>query len=442
MDKVEKVGGEGIGQTSSVKQVIAASLIGTTVEWYDFILYATAAGLVFGQLFFPTFDPLVGTLAAFATFGVGFFARPVGGAIFGHFGDRIGRKAMLVLSLLLMGGATFLIGLLPSYESIGIWATILLVVLRLVQGLALGGEWGGAVLMAVEYSTPGRRGFYGSFPQVGVPLGVILATLAFLAVGGLSEEQFLAWGWRVPFLLSIVLVGIGLFIRLRIMETPVFSRVKRTGTEARMPIIDVFRAYPKQVMLATGSFLAVTASFYVLVSFMPSYVTTAVGASRNTILTIILLSSAVGCLALPAFGALSDRFGRRPVYLAGMVGIALGAFPLFWLMDTNVFALMFLGHVALMIFLFMGFGPQAALYAELFPTRVRYSGVSAGYQLGTVLGGGFTPFIATALLAAYGTTALISVFLVVLAAISFVSVFVMPETYKSDIEEESLKSAG
>jgi MFS transporter, MHS family, shikimate and dehydroshikimate transport protein len=313
---VDRLGGEGTGRTSSIRPVIISSFIGTTIEWYDFFLYGTAAALVFNKLFFPSFDPLTGTLLAFSTYAVGFAARPLGGIVFGHYGDRIGRKAMLVLALLIMGVATFFIGLLPTYESVGVLAPILLVALRFIQGIGIGGEWGGAVLMAVEHSPPGRRGYYGSWPQMGVPAGLLLANLVYLASSAyIPQDQFLAWGWRIPFLISIVLVGVGLFIRLRLLETPAFEQVKESGTEASMPVIDVIRTYPKNVLLAMGMRIAENGTFYVLTVFVLSYIATGLGMDQKIGLIGVLISSAIGLVIIPFYGALSDRFGRRPVYL-------------------------------------------------------------------------------------------------------------------------------
>src|SRR3712207_2605342 len=309
---MDRLGGEDEGQRVSIRQVAFASMIGTTVEWYDFFLYGTAAALVFNQLFFPEYDPLTGTLLAFGTYAVGFFARPVGGIVAGHYGDKIGRKAMLVLTLLIMGGATFLIGLLPTYESIGIWAPILLLFMRLLQGFGIGGEWGGAVLMAVEHSPANRRGFYGSWPQIGVPAGLLLANLVFLLVNrSMSEEAWLAWGWRIPFLLSIILIGVGMFIRLRISETPAFNRVRETNTEASMPIVDVLRTYPKQVLQAMGMRIAENGAFYVFSVFVLTYVTESLGMESSTAQTGVLIAAAIGLCSLPFWGWLSDRIGRR-----------------------------------------------------------------------------------------------------------------------------------
>ena len=364
---------------NSVRLVAVASLVGTTIEWYDFFLYGTAAALVFNRLFFPTFDPLAGTLAAFGTYAVGFVARPVGGIVIGHFGDRIGRKSMLVLTLVIMGVATFLIGLLPTYEQIGPWAAVALVLLRVAQGFGVGGEWGGAVLMAVEHAPARARGFYGSWPQIGVPAGLLLSTAVFSWFAGLPEEQFLTWGWRVPFLISIVLVVVGLVIRVRIVESPAFARVKADGQEARQPIVEVLRQHPREVLLAIGARFAENGAFYVYTVFTLVYGPQRVGVDRQTVLNGILLASAGALVAIPLFGALSDRIGRRPVYLFGAVFTGLFAYPLFWLFDTGSPGLIWLALVIALVFAHAPmYGPQAAFLAELFGTRVRYSGASLG----------------------------------------------------------------
>ena len=436
---MESVGGQREGETQSIRQVIAASFIGTTIEWYDFFLYGSAAALVFGQLFFPNIDPLVGTLAAFGTFGVGFVARPVGGVIFGHYGDRIGRKTMLVVSLLMMGIATFVIGLLPTADSIGIWAPILLVIMRLFQGLGVGGEWGGAVLLAVEHSPENRRGYYGSWAQMGVPAGLLLANAVLLPLASiLTEEQFLSWGWRVPFLLSIVLVGVGLFIRLKIMESPTFRQVQETQTEAPMPIVDVVRYHPKNVLLAMGMRIAENGNFYIITVFVLDYITKDLGLSKSVGLWGVIIGAAVGLLTIPAYGALSDRLGRRPLYMFGAVFSLLFAFPFFLLLDTKMSILIWL---AIGVALWLGhdpmYGPHAAYFSELFGTRLRYSGASIGYQLASVVGGGISPLIAASLLAyAGGEPWLIATYMAVLSLITIVSVYLASETFQEDITAE------
>jgi MHS family shikimate/dehydroshikimate transporter-like MFS transporter len=435
---MDRVGGEDRGQETSVTKVALASFIGTAIEWYDYFLFGTAAALVFNVLFFPEYDPLVGTLASFGTFAVGFFARPVGGVIFGHFGDKIGRKAMLVTTLLIMGIATFLIGLLPTYNSIGVWAPILLVIMRIFQGFGVGGEWGGAVLMAVEHSPQGKRGFYGSWPQIGVPAGLLLSTAVFAIFATLPEEQFMTWGWRVPFLLSILLVGIGLYIRLAIAESPAFRQVQETNTHARVPIIDVLRTFPKAVLIAMGLRVAENGSFYIFSVFVLAYATEQLGLPRSMILNGVLIAAAIEIFTIPAFGALSDKVGRRPVYMGGAVFSLLFAFPFFWLINTEATILIWLaivlalpvGHAAM-------YGPQASFFSELFGTRVRYSGASLGYQLASVFAGGLSPFIATALLAwATGSFWPVAIYMMFMALISVVAVYLATETFRGDIGED------
>ena len=334
------------GRTQSVRKVALASFIGTTIEWYDFFLYGTAAALVFNELFFPEAEPLIGTLLAFSTYAVGFAARPIGGVVFGHYGDRIGRKSMLVLSLVIMGVATFLIGCLPTHASIGVLAPILLVVLRFAQGIGVGGEWGGAVLMSVEHAPKGRRGFYGAWPQMGVPAGLLISTSVFAIVQGVTNEAaFLSWGWRVPFLASAVLVIVGLVIRLKLMKSPAFQRVKETKTEAPKPIVDVVRKYPREVLVAMGMRVAENGAFYILTVFVLAYGEDELGLSKNTMLTGVIIAAAIGLVTVPLFGHLSDRVGRRPLYLAGAVVTTLWAFPLFGLLNTESPVLIWLAIV-------------------------------------------------------------------------------------------------
>jgi MHS family shikimate/dehydroshikimate transporter-like MFS transporter len=426
----------GQAQHSSITQVALASFIGTAIEWYDFFLYGTAAALVFNKLFFPTSEPLTGTLLAFGTAAVGFVARPLGGIVFGHYGDKIGRKTMLSLSLLIMGVATCLIGLLPTYASLGTGAAILLVVLRLAQGFGLGGEWGGAVLMAVEHAPKHKRGFYGSWPQMGAPAGLLLANgVFFLVSGNLSDAEFLSWGWRVPFLLSSLLVIVGLFIRLRLAESPAFSKVKETGAESKMPIMEVLVRYPKNILLAMGARFAENGFFYILTVFVLTYATEKLKVERSTVLTGVLIATGFHLFAIPMFGALSDRLGRRPVYMLGAIFSGLFAFPFFWLLDTREPALIWtaiaigvaIGHAAM-------YGPQASFFSELFGTRVRYSGASLGYQLASVFAGGLSPLIATWLLQqSGGDFTPVAIYMVVLALITVVSVFFAVETFKQDI---------
>ena len=434
---MERVGGEDTGLPTSIRKVVVASFIGTTIEWYDFFIYTTAAALVFPELFFPSFEPLAGTLASFATYAVGFLARPLGGVIFGHYGDKIGRKAMLVTTLLIMGIATFLVGLMPTYETIGIWAPILLVLLRLLQGLGLGGEWGGAVLMAVEHSPDDKRGLNGSWPQMGVPAGLVLGTGAFAAVSAISGDAFVTWGWRVPFLLSILLIALGLYIRLAIFESPAFSRVRESGTEARMPIVDVFRTYPKNVLLAVGSRIGIDVVFYIFAVYVLTYVSTNLGLPRNLGLIAISIAALIEIFTIPAFASLSDKVGRRPVLMVGAAFLGLWIFPFFWLLDTGSAFLIILavivglsiGHAAV-------YGTQASFYAELFGTRVRYSGASLGYQLAGIFGGALAPIVATALYAATGGPGLIGVYVAVLCLLSIVCVYLADETFRRDIYED------
>ena len=421
-------------QQGSIKIVALASLIGTTIEWYDFFLYGTAAALVFNRLFFPNTDPLMGTLLSFGTFAVGFFARPVGGIVIGHYGDKVGRKSMLVLTLVIMGVATFLIGLLPTYSQIGPWAAVALIVLRVAQGFGVGGEWGGAVLMAVEHAPPGRRGFYGSWPQIGVPAGLVLSTFVFAMFSRLPEDQFLSWGWRVPFLVSAVLVGVGLVIRMKIVETPAFAKVKEQSAEARQPIVEVLRSYPKEVLLAMGARFAENGAFYIYSVFVLVYATQQVKIPQQTVLNAMLFAAACELAAIPFYGALSDRLGRRPVYLFGAVMTAVLAFPLFMLLDTGSTPMVALAMFLVFIFSHAAmYGPQAAFLSEMFGTRVRYSGASLGAQLSSVLAGGLSPFIATALLRSYGRTAL-ALYLIFMAAVTIIAVVVATETHREHID--------
>jgi metabolite-proton symporter len=425
---------------SSVRKVIVASLIGTSLEWYDFFIYGTAAALVFNQLFFPTFEPLVGTLLAFTTYAVGFIARPLGGLVFGHYGDRIGRKNVLVVTLLLMGIATFAIGLLPTYATIGVWAPILLVALRFLQGLGLGGEWGGAVLMTLESGGANRRGLNASWPQVGVPIGLLLANGILALMGAVTDEPaFLSWGWRVPFLLSGLLVLVGLWIRMTIAESPLFREVEESHTKAGAPIMEVLRHYPKQVLLAIGARVGVDVAFYTFVLFITTYVATYLKLPRNYALNAVLIAAAVQVLLIPFFGSLSDRFARRPVYLAGAIGAAVWVFVFFALLDTGQFLLIVLATVVALVFHAAMYGPQAAFISEMFPTRVRYTGASMGYQLAGIIGGALAPIISVALLDRFDTSIAVSVYVLAMLLVTIICVLIAPETSKIDLHADPAK---
>jgi MFS transporter, MHS family, shikimate and dehydroshikimate transport protein len=428
-----------------VKKLAAASAIGTIIEAYDFVLYGTVAALVFDELFFPNADPLIGTLAAFATFGVGFLARPVGGVVFGHYGDKVGRKAMLVISLLVMGIATILIGCLPGYAAIGILAPILLVTLRFVQGLALGGEWGGAVLMVTEYAPKGRRGFYGSWPQIGFAGGLLISTVIIaILTNVMSEAAFTSWGWRVPFFLSALLVVVGLWIRLKIEETPAFVQLEEKHAREKMPAVEVFREHPKPLLRAIGMRFSENLTFYMLIVFALSYGEDELGISRTTLLVAIAACAAGSFIAVPFFGKLSDRVGRRPVFLWGAVASVLLAIAFFPLLQTGSAVIIVLAFVLVMN---TGHDAQYAVessyFSEMFPTRVRYSGISISAQLGGVLAGAFAPLIATALVAAdAGGLTIVTIYFAAMCAVSVVAAYLSPETYDRDFLGKERRGEG
>jgi MFS family permease len=420
-----------------LRRAVIASTIGTTIEWYDFFIYGTVTGLVFAKLYFPTADPLVGTLQAFAVYAVGFVARPIGAAIFGYYGDRIGRKAALIATLLLMGLATFAVAFVPTYASIGIWGAILLTILRFVQGVGVGGEWGGSVLLSMEWArTTAHRGFIASWPQFGVPSGLFLANLIVLAFSQISGPGFLTWGWRVPFAISIVLVAVGLYIRLGILETPVFARLVRENRIETSPTVEVVRRQPTEIILTALARMGEQAPFYIFTAFVFTYGVTVLHLSRNMLLTAVLTASVVSFFTIPFAGYLSDRIGRRRMYLIGAGTIAVFGFIYFALLDTAVPGWVFLAIVLSLIPHDMMYGPQAALIAECFTGRLRYSGASLGYQLASIFAGGPAPLIATALFAAYKSGYAIAIYVAICGAISFVAAALLPDYTNRDISAE------
>ncbi len=420
---------EAAGKTP-LRRVIAASMIGTTVEWYDFFLYGSAAALVFNRLFFPDYDPLVGTMLAFATYALGFVARPIGGIVFGHYGDRIGRKKLLMLSLVMMGVATVLIGLLPTYHQIGIWAPLALIALRLVQGFAVGGEWGGAVLMAAEYGDAKRRGYWASWPQAGVPAGNLLAAGVLAIMAALQpEEEFLSWGWRVPFVLSAVLVVVGWYIRNKVAESPMFAKqLDEAEAPPRVPALDVLRERPRALVLGAGLRVGENISYYILTVFSLTYLVDVSHESRSLALNALLAGAAIQFLAIPLFAALSDRIGRRPVYAFGAFGLAIWCFVMFGLLGSGDNASIVLALVVGLVLHGAMYGPQAAFITELFPTRIRYSGVSLAYQLTSIVAGSLAPIIALWLYQRSGSALPVAIYVGAACAISGVSALLANET--------------
>ncbi|MFD6415907.1 MFS transporter [Streptomyces sp. NPDC060194] len=429
---------------TGIARVISASLIGTTIEWYDFFLYGSAAALVFNELFFPSSEPLVGTLLAFLTYAIGFLARPLGGVVFGHFGDKVGRKKLLVISLLMMGGATFAMGLLPTHATIGVGAPILLTLLRVIQGFALGGEWGGAVLIVSEHGDEKNRGFWASWPQAGAPGGNLLATgvLALLAAFQ-SDEAFLAWGWRIPFLLSGLLVVVGLWIRVSVSESPVFLEAQAkaaareaAGVKQEAPVTEVLRTNGRGVLTAIGTRLGENISYYILTAFLLVYVTTHLGLSKSNGLNAVLIGSAVHFVTIPLWGALSDRIGRRPVTLIGSVGMIGWAFAFFAMLDTKSFPVIALAVTVGLLLHGAMYGPQAAFISEMFDTRVRYSGASMGSQLASIIGGALAPIIAVELLKDYDSSLPISVYLAAGVLVTTLTVLVAKETLGRNLAQD------
>lgn len=421
--------------TSSMRRILWSSVIGTAVEWYDFLIYAVATALVFNKLFFPSVDPAIGTIAAFGTYGVGFMARPLGAAIFGHFGDKIGRKAMLAITIIIMGLGTFAIGLLPTYEQIGVAAPILLVLLRFVQGIGIGGEWGGAVLMAVENAPAHRRGLMGSLVQVGNPIGNLAALGVFALASQLPESDFLAWGWRIPFLLSILLIGVGLFIRLRLEETPAFRNVQARSDVSRRPVTEVLTRHRRAFLTAVGLKIAEISYASIAGVFVISYATQTLGMTRTTVLNGVMMSSLIALFTIPLFGWMSDWLGRKTMFYASCLFCMGFAFPMFTLLDTRDPVIVTLTVVAAISFgQMVMFGIGAPFYSELFAARLRYSGASLGFQIGAALSGGLTPFIAAALMTwSGGQTWPISVYLIACGLITTFATFVAPETARKEL---------
>ncbi|WP_394848419.1 MHS family MFS transporter [Pendulispora brunnea] len=420
--------------SSKARRVVIASLVGTSLEWYDFFLYGLAAALIFKKLFFPTFDPLAGTLASLATYAVGFVARPIGGAVFGHFGDKIGRKNILIFTLVLMGASTFAIGLLPTYDSIGVAAPILLVALRFLQGLGLGGEWGGAVLMSIEHSHQARRGLAASWPQVGAPAGNLLAAgvLGVLSAA-MPDEAFHRWGWRLPFLLSAALIVVGLWIRRSISESPLFLEASQKHAVPKMPLLEVLRQHPRELLVVLGARIGSDVCYYIFALFIVTYATQHVGMPREVALHGVLIGSAFQLVFMPLFGALSDRYGRRPISLAGAIGAAAWGFVFFRMLDAKSAPLLFVTAIVGLFFHAAMYGPQAAFVSELFSTRLRYSGASLSYQAAGILGGALAPIIALALLTYFGTSVAVSLYLLGALGINIAAMLAAPETRDTDL---------
>ncbi|WP_172371968.1 MFS transporter [Sporosarcina jiandibaonis] len=412
-----------------MNRVLVASLVGSSIEWFDYFLYGTVAALVFNQLFFVTDDPAIGTILAFASFALAFFIRPFGGIIFSHIGDRIGRKKTLVLTLSLMGVATFGMGLLPTYQAIGIWAPILLITLRLIQGIGLGGEWGGALLLAVEYAPDEKRGLYGSIPQMGVTIGMLLGTIALSIMTLLPEGSFMTWGWRVPFILSALLVVFGLWVRKGIDETPSFKNVQERGEIPKIPLITTLKTHWREVLIAIGAKVVETAPFYIFSTFVVSYATTNLGFSRTATLNSVMVGTIVTTILIPIMGALSDRVGRKPLYLYGTIAMALYAFPYFWLVNQESVVLLV---IATVLGLGIIWAPITAvlgtMFSEIFSAEVRYTGISLGYQIGAALAGGTAPLVAASLLLKFNNSYIpVALYIIFTAIVSLLAIWVVKD---------------
>jgi MFS family permease len=422
---------------AQLRRAVIASTVGTTIEWYDFLLYGTVSALVFGKLFFPQEDPLAGVLASFAIFFIGFVGRPIGAAIFGHWGGRIGRKATLIATLLVTGLATTAVGLVPTYDSIGVWGAILLTVIRLIQGIGVGGEWGGSVLLAMEWAqTNKNRGFLSAWPQFGAPCGFFLANVAVLAFSRLSGDQFVVWGWRIPFLISIVMVGVGMWIRLGIMETPVFQKVLDEERTERVPVWEVLKRQPKQVILSALLRLPEQGPGFIFGAFVFTYGTTQLNMTRDFLLTAVIAQTALGFMWVVVAGALSDYVGRKNMYMFGCVFVAIFGFVYFWMLNTGIPWVIFVAVAVSLIPIMTEYGPEAALIAESFTPRLRYSGTSIGYQLASVIAGGPAPLIATWLFARYHSSVPIALYILLTAIIGLISTALLTDYTNKDISEE------
>ncbi|WP_257348697.1 MFS transporter [Pseudalkalibacillus decolorationis] len=418
------------------RRILIASLVGSSIEWFDYFLYGTVAALVFNQLFFVNEDPTVGLLLAYASFALAFFIRPFGGIIFSHIGDRIGRKKTLVLTLSLMGVATFGMGLLPTYQAIGVWAPILLITLRLVQGLGIGGEWGGALLLAVEYAPPEKRGLFGSIPQMGVTIGMLMGTIALWLMTLLPNDSFMTWGWRLPFIFSALLVIFGLWIRKGIDETPEFKKVQESGDIPKLPIVDTLKYHWREVLIAIGAKVVETAPFYIFSTFVVSYATTNLGFSRTSTLTAVMVATVVTTILIPVMGNLSDKVGRKKLYIAGTIGMALFAFPYFWMIQHGSVALLIIVTV---IGLGIIWSPITAvlgtMFAEIFDAKVRYTGISLGYQIGAAVAGGTAPLVATALLARFDNSYIpVALYIIFTALISLVAIWAVKDRNNQQLD--------
>ncbi|MGD9528031.1 MFS transporter [Pseudonocardia sp.] len=428
----------------SIRRIAGLSLVGASVEWFDFFLFGTAAALVFPRLFFPGENEFAGLLASFAVLGVGFVARPLGGILWGHFGDRAGRKKAFLAALMTMAVASVLIGLLPTYAAIGIAAPILLTLLRFTQGLAVGGQWGGAVLLATEFAPKHKRGFYGSFAQIGVPIGVLLGVVAFFLLGiSMDQAAFDAYGWRIPFVASVVLVAVAIYAKNRLEDTPAFTRLQQLAAEdpqaqaaqQRSPVLEVIRHHWGRILLAGGAFTVVNTTFYLYITFMLSYGTKTVGMSQPEVLIAIAIASVVQIPALAIFAAISDRIGRRTMYIAGSVATALWAYPLFLLADLGSLWSMTVSITVAQLALSMMYGPLAAFFSEMFTAKLRYSGASLGYQLGALLGGAIAPLLAVYLLQVTGGTSAISIYIIVVSVLAIACTLALTETYQNEMED-------